>query len=238
MSSEDLQRQIEAQRALMIAVSTGGPRIQTVDEEYRVRGEKIRAGLAEREIEDPNPFEDLWSWHGKWSGALPTWASRRQFISQLYAPLLAQLSAEEAGRDLVREIEPTGWTKVDRGLHQARRVLAEAGTEERFQSVGHLCREILISLGQVVFDPTVHPTVDGVEASETDGKRMLEGYVDSALSGSSNKAARQHVRATVDLANTLQHKRTAIFKDAAVCLEATTSVVNLIAIISGQRDPA
>jgi hypothetical protein len=35
----------------------------------------------------------------------------------------------------------------------------------------------------------------------------------------------------------LQHKRTASFRDAALCSEATTSVVNLIAIIAGRRDP-
>lgn len=234
----DLLREIEAQRALMIAVSTGGPRIQTVEAEYQARRAKIREGLDERDIEDPNPFDDLWAWYGKWSGGdLPTYQSRRQFMSELHAPLLSQIRAEEAGRGGVREVEPTGWVKVDRGLHEARQRLTGATTEEQFQAVGLICRETLISLGQTVFDPEHHPTLDGVAASNTDAKRMLEAYIAETLSGGANEASRRHARAALDLANQLQHKRTATFRDAALCAEATTSVVNLIAIISGQRDP-
>ena len=66
---------------------------------------------------------------------------------------------------------------------------------------------------------------------------MLEAYLDKELAGGANKIARQHARAALDLANELQHRRTAIFRQAALCAEATASVVNLIAIVSGQRDP-
>ncbi len=63
------------------------------------------------------------------------------------------------------------------------------------------------------------------------------GYLANELAGEPNKVARQHAKAALDLANELQHKRTAIFRHAALCAEATASVVNLIAILSGQRDP-
>jgi hypothetical protein len=68
-------------------------------------------------------------------------------------------------------------------------------------------------------------------------KRMLEAYIAASLAGSSNEHLRKHARAALDLALHLQHKRTASFRDAALCSEATTSVVNLIAIIAGRRDP-
>lgn len=48
--------------------------------------------------------------------------------------------------------------------------------------------------------------------------------------------ATQHAKATLDLAVHLQHRRTATYRDAALCVEATISVVNLIAIIAGLRD--
>jgi hypothetical protein len=180
----------------------------------------------------------LWAWYGKWSsGDLPTYQSRRQFISELYAPLLNQIRAEETGRGRMREVEPTGWVKLDRDLHEARQSLAAATSEAQFQTVGLLCRETLISLAQTVFNAELHPTLDGVTASETDAKRMLEAYIAGTLSGSANEASRRHAKAALDLANQLQHKRTATFRDAALCGEATTSVVNLIAIISGRRDP-
>ena len=110
----DLRKEIELQRSLMIAVATGGPRIQTVDDEYQTRRATIRDGIAEREIEEPNPYDDLWAWYGKWSGGdLPTYQARRQFISELYAPVLNQIRAEETGQRGVREREaPTGWIKA------------------------------------------------------------------------------------------------------------------------------
>jgi hypothetical protein len=133
--------------------------------------------------------------------------------------------------------EPTGWPKVDRTVSEIRQRLERAGTEEQFQAVGLLCREVLISLGQTVFDPSRHKVLDDAEVSSTDAKRMLEAYLAAELAGGENKVARQHARAALDLANELQHKRTASFRQAALCAEATTAVVNLIAIVSGQRDP-
>jgi hypothetical protein len=133
--------------------------------------------------------------------------------------------------------EPTGWAKVDGALGEIRKRLEESSTEEQFQAVGLLCRETLISLGRTVYEPTLHRAVDDIGPSPTDAKRMLEAYLATELAGGPNKIARQHAKAALDLANELQHKRTANFRQAALCAEATTSVVNLVAIISGKRDP-
>jgi hypothetical protein len=59
---ENLIKEIEAQRSLMIAVATGGPRIQTVNAEYQERRERLGGMLADLDIPDPNPFGDLWAW--------------------------------------------------------------------------------------------------------------------------------------------------------------------------------
>ena len=45
-----------------------------------------------------------------------------------------------------------------------------------------------------------------------------------------------NARAALSLANDLQHHRTADYREAALCAEATISVVNIAAIISGRRD--
>ena len=104
--------------------------------------------------------------------------------------------------------------------------------------MGLLCREALTSLAQTVFDPDQHAPFDNVEISKTDAKRMLDRYLAvENLTGESNTIARKHAKASLDLANELQHKRTAVFRDAALCAEATASVVNIIAILSGIRDP-
>jgi hypothetical protein len=105
------------------------------------------------------------------------------------------------------------------------------------QSVGHACREALIDLAQEVYDPTKHTSPDGVTPSKTDADRQLQAYLNVELDGGSNEAARRHAKAALAFAEALQHRRTATFRDAALCAEATTSVINVIAIISGRRDP-
>lgn len=132
--------------------------------------------------------------------------------------------------------EPAGgWSRVDRSLRSLKSQLRNAQTEEQWQAVGLHCREILISLAQAVFDPEVHRLTDGVEPSKTDGGRMLQAYLLTELDGKSNEAARRYAKAALTLANDLQHRRTATEKDARMCFEATVSVVNIVAIVSGHR---
>lgn len=236
--TDEVVKDIEAQRNLMIAVSTGGPKINTVNNEYKQRRERIQSELNNLEISDPNPYSDLWEWYGKWSsGDMPSYQSRRTYITDLYRPLIHRLKTGSKSKGVEVFSEPTGWAKVDRGITEVRRRLEEANTEEQFQAVGLLCREVLISLSQLVYDPNQHNSSDGTTPSQTDAKRMLEAYLSSELSSKTNEISRRHAKASLDLANDLQHRRTANFRQGALCAEATTSVVNIIAIISGQRDP-
>lgn len=131
--------------------------------------------------------------------------------------------------------EPTGWEKVDRQLLEGQSRLRGADTEERFQAVGLICREALISLAQAVFKPARHKILDGKKPSPTDAGRMLEAYIAVELAGGANEEARSHAKAALGLALALQHKRTADFRTAALCLEASTSVVNTVAILDGRR---
>lgn len=228
---------LERLRDMMVSVSTGVRRIQEVNDEYRQLYATADDALTKRGIANPNLFPDLWDWYGRWSGGdLPSYRSRRQFLADLFNPLLKQVREYAAGRPpLVHE--PTGWPKVDRSVGEIRRRLAEARTEEQFQAIGLLCREVIISLAQAVYDATKHPSLDGTQPSATDAKRMLEAYLEVELAGSSNQNARKHARAAFDLANELQHRRTANFRQAALCTEATGSLINAIAIVSGRRDP-
>ena len=231
-------QEIEAQKNLMIAVGTGGPRIQDKNHEYQERRTRIKHRLLQLGIDDPNPFADLWAWYGKWSGGdLPTYQSRRKYIADLYQPLLDYLKIYKQTQGTEPVHLPTGWARVDRSIDAIRARLETAKNEEDYQTVGLLCRETLISLAQAVFDASIHKPTDGVSPSDTDANRMLEAYFVSMLEGSSNEPARKHAKAALALANDLQHRRTATFKNAALCAEATRTVVNIIAIISGKREP-
>lgn len=233
----NLITEIEAQKVLMISVATGGPRIKEVSKDYVNRRSLIRMELSRLDIEDPNPFPDLWTWHGRWSdGSLPTWRSRRSYIAELYQPLLDALCLTPKQR-AIQPAEPTGWTRVDRIVEKIVQALETARNEEDFQAVALLCREAIISLAQTVYDPQSHGSPDQVIPSETDAKRMLEGYIEEELCGGSKETHRKYAKTCYDLAVAMQHKRTAVFRDAALCAEATRSLINIIAIISGKRDP-
>jgi hypothetical protein len=138
------------------------------------------------------------------------------------------------GRAVMFE-EPTGWQKVDRQLQEMRMRLDSADTEEQYQGVGLLCREVLISVAQEVYDTDRHLSADGVMPSDTDAKRMLDAVFEKELKGATNEEARAHAKAAVRLALALQHKRTADFKTAALCAEGTLSVVNMLAVLAGRR---
>jgi hypothetical protein len=234
----DLIVMLEKMRDIMVAVSTGGPRIDSVNAQYRELYAAADSELRKRGISNSIPFPDLWDWYGRWrSGDLPSYQSRRNFLSEIFSSLFEAVRDYGTGK-IPTAPALTGWPKVDRTVGEIRRRLAEAETEEQFQAVGLLCREATISLAQAVYDAEKHPSLDGKQPSETDAKRMLEAYLSKEFVGASNEVARRQARASYDLAVELQHHRTATFRQAALCVEATSSLINVIAIVSGKRDPA
>jgi hypothetical protein len=65
---------------------------------------------------------------------------------------------------------------------------------------------------------------------------MLEAFINVELAGGAHESARRHAKASLELANDLQHRRNASFRDAALCTEATMSVVRIVAILAGRRE--
>jgi hypothetical protein len=233
MTDSEILEAVDYLRSTMIAVATGGPLINDVNDQFQKTYTLVDEELACRGIKNPLPYKNLWDWYGRWSsGDMPTYQSRRVFVSEIFNPLISRISTGQ-----VEEFEPTGWALVDRTVGELRDRFASATNAEQFQALGLLCREALISLAQAVYIPERHPTLDGVAPSQTDAKRMLEAYIAVELGGRANAEARKHARLALDLAVSLQHKRTAGFRDAALCVEATTSLINIIAIVSGRRDP-
>ncbi len=72
MPGEDLRTLIDAQGALMIAIATGGPTIESRQAEYVARRAEIRGELRALRLDDPNPYRDLWAWYGHYSANLGT----------------------------------------------------------------------------------------------------------------------------------------------------------------------
>lgn len=77
MTDSELQIALRRMADLLIAVGTGGPRIDDVNEEYRELREQVQAEMQQRGLELKIPFGDLWEWYGRYSGGdFPTWRSR------------------------------------------------------------------------------------------------------------------------------------------------------------------
>lgn len=232
-NKDDLIKSIEALKALMISVSTGGPDIKSQNQSYKQEYNRIANILKKLKLENPNPFNDLWKWYDKWkNGDLPRYADRRSFIGELYDELLDILSSAEDEGVVDQPYEMTGWIKVDRTISEMRKRIKEAKQEEQFQSIGLLGREALISLAQEVYNDSIHKPIDGVDPSDTDAKRKLEAYISTELIGGPNEELRNYAKSTIKLANYLTHHRTADYNDASLCLISVTSLVNMIKVIS------
>lgn len=221
------------QRQVMIDVSTGGKTIQDVDDYYVAREARIAEFATGLGLPYVNPHASLWEWFHHWKASMPTYAERREYVRGLFKPALDFVAARTPKAPPARD--PTGWERVDRALAKARETIEVAATEEDFQGVGLLCREVLISVAQAVYDPAIHEAEDGVVPSPTDAKRMIEGFLAKTVPGDSYKEVRAHARASWDLSVQLQHRRTANYQLAALCLEAASSTVQVISILAENR---
>lgn len=233
-SKNDLLQDVEFLKNTMISVSTGGQRIQEINEEYKAKFNAVNKALQRLGFQNPNQFKDLWDWYGKWSSDFSTYRERRAFIRELYSSLVETLMETEEAESISVTVDLKGWERLERSVQEIRKRQSEASKEEQFQVIGLLCRETIITLAQSVFIEEKHPILDETKVSKTDAKRMLEAYIAVELSGSSNKILRQYARSTLDLANALTHKRTATKKDASLCSIATLSLINFIGTIEGR----
>ena len=233
-TKEILLKEVEYLKNVMTSVSTGGQRIQEVDDEYKQKFNLVNKCLQRLNLQNPNPFKSLWDWYGKWSAEFSTYRERRAFIREMYNSLVQTLEENEEPEMISITIDLTDWERIERSIQEIKVRQSDAKKEEQFQVVGLLCRETIITLSQAVFIAEKHPILDDVKVSKTDAKRMLEAYIAIELGGSSNKKLRSYARATLDLANELTHKRTATKKDAALCSTATLSLINFIGTIEGR----
>ncbi len=215
----------------MIAVATGGPRIEHRQDEYINRKREIAAELRRRGLVDPNPYGDLWAWYGYWSANLGGYAPRRAYISQLHQPLLDaidHLDERALGAGLQQPL--SGWDRVDAQGSQLRERFASAETVEDFQAVGLLCRDLMISLAQATFEEEHVPQGEEMPGP-ADAKRRLAFTVDAKAPGASARELRTVLKSTIDLANKVQHARAATLNEAATVAEATVASVNLMRVL-------
>lgn len=233
----DFLEKLNRIKSILISVATGGPKIQSVNEEYKKFYNELDSIFKRLQLNNPNSYRDLWEWYGYWSaGELPSYQSRRKYISDLYVEVIEQIEKSSDTIPIDQPFEFTGWERVDRVVSEIRKRMSEAKTEEQFQAVGLLSRETIISLAQEVYDSEIHISTDGVNPSKTDAKRMLDAFLSHELEGSSNAAYRRYAKSALDLANDLTHRRSASIHEASICIVAVISLVNIVKVITNKSN--
>jgi hypothetical protein len=134
--SESLLPLLLVERAELISVGTGLTRIQDANDYFRARRKRIAAALARRGVSDPISYRDLWGWYHDYKDRLSTYSERREFVNELYLPVIELVVDVEAKLPPVST--PTGWSRVDRAMTKARDAAIGARHEEDFQTVGLL----------------------------------------------------------------------------------------------------
>jgi len=109
--SDALIRDIERLKKLMIAYVTDGRKDDQPDQYYKVYIE-VDLLLEEQGLVNPNPHHSLESfWEFCKMEVMDTWASRRAYVSDLYADLMAHVV--KSGR---RAEKPRNWDRVNNSL--------------------------------------------------------------------------------------------------------------------------
>lgn len=228
-----LKKNVDTIKSIMVSVATGGNRIQDEDERYKKLHTQIERDCKKLNLTYNNSFYSLWDWFGKWKADFPTYQERRVFINDLFAPTLAYFEEAENYNNIETIVELDDWERIKRTVIKIKRESNNAKDEEDFQTIGLLCRDVIISLAQAVYDPLIHGATDdtGKQIGNTDAVRMIGNYVSVKLNGSHNKELRAYAKATNDLANQLTHKRSATKKDMLLIVSSTIALINFIGII-------
>lgn len=155
---DDLVQVLELQAALLIAVATGGPRIESVQPEYQDRRQRLLRALERRGLPYPFPWADLWQWYGHWSANLSGYAARRNHIRALITPTLDALARQQVGISLT---DPGGglttWTDLDGRVAGLAPESSGATSRDDLQDVGRRAREVLIDCARLLADPALVP---------------------------------------------------------------------------------
>lgn len=225
---EGLIELLDAQANLLVAVATGGPRIDVVNGKYKRRRRTLNAAVGERGLPPPFPYEDLWAWHGHWSQHLPNYASRRTHIRELAAPVRAALETALGGMQVVDPAATTApsWAALDARLTGVVTELAAASTLDDLQDVGRRCREVLIDAAKLLADPALIPP--GADAPKAgDAKAWLELFLTAQAAGRSRRELRGFVPVAWDLAQKVTHGDVDRI-DAYAAAQATVLIVRVL----------
>lgn len=124
------------------------------------------------------------------------------------------------------------WQSLQATLDGIEADLRTAQADDDYQAVGTRCRELIISLGQAVYDSERHGR-DDTSPSPNDGEELISRVLDHALAGSSAAEARGFLRKLIPLVNAVVHRRPASARDALIAVAGTRCLLESLRAIEG-----
>lgn len=230
-SKEDFVEDITTLRDLLLDASTGVKRIEQVDDYYKDLYNKVDNVISKLDLENPNPFKSLWEAYNYWSSNLDTYAKRRVYFSNIYSELLKLVNSEN--NDVVNiKLEYTNWDKINRTIAEIKKQYNVANTPAQFNGIGAMCRNVYDCLADTVYKKEYHTDKDSPLPNENQYKNKLLEFVTFKLDGKTNEDFRSHCKKTIDIADTLTHKKTATKQQAALTINAVITILNIVTILN------
>jgi integrase len=126
----------------------------------------------------------------------------------------------------------SGFDLIDRHLERARKQ-AVAQTAAELLNVGRITEDVIIVLAQTLYVAARHEPTQGPRPG-ADPRRRLDAYIDTEFSGSLRAATRTLAKSLLETADSLQKAGTDNAKSATLCLLASTNLVNVLRLETGQ----
>lgn len=185
------------------------------------------------------PFRDFdsFSRHWKREGASGTggYQKRRDILHELFEPLHLRLAEREAGSistTLAVAISPhrtTGWPAVDEEIVELRRHFESATSQQDHSNIGNDCVAILEALSETVYDHAKHGRPDEDEPPVANTKNRLDRFIEVELPGKTNAELRKLVRAAIELAQAVKHRRATVSRfEAGIAADSVIMLANVL----------
>ena len=221
-----------------VATNTITLKGSSYDTEYIAMYREVTGYFRKLNYPFPGLFNNLWEWHQFYKDArnnLPSYQSRREYLNNLFLEIenLLQNSPQSKVTETVK-IED--WEEIGRRMIKIKRAVASASDIEDFQSIGLQCREVIISIAKLVYNPNIHgcQSDDGILIGESDAVRQLGNYMKFTLKGKEYEELRSYAKATNKISNVLTHRNTSSKTEMLLCVNATVALINFVGILEGR----
>jgi len=217
---------LQAQANTIVAVGTGGERLQNVDVRWQRDTRTLNANFRRLGLQPPFPWNGLSDWYGYYSQNFASYQERRSHIRELTQVALDQLDQiEDRGgiHDPAADDETPTWENLNGRISGLIEEYSSARDRDGWQDVGRRSREILIDFVKLIADPAIVP--EGQEAPKgADAKAWFDLFLAKYVTGREKAELRSTMRAVWDLAQRVTHGDISDV-DAFAAAQATVLVV-------------